>query len=107
MAAAPDVLFLFCQPSGRPPLCILPLILFQLFIHAPPIYALVRVGANACLECSSQNGIQREIGTTKHHLPHVIQTVPTQLEELAATVLVWKRLDDVTPDYVEAAQLVE
>jgi hypothetical protein len=103
MAAAPDVLFLFC--SGRPPLCILSLILFQLFIHVPPIYALVRVGTNACLGCSSQNGIQREIGTTKHHLSHVIQTVPTQLDELA--ILGWKRLDDVTPDYVEAAQLVE
>ena len=95
MVAAPDLLLVLHT--------VLPLILFQLFIHAPPIYALVRVWTNTCLESSSKNGIQREIGTTKHHLSHVIQTVPTQLP----TILGWKRLGNVTPDDIEAAQLVE
>jgi hypothetical protein len=82
------------------------LIPFQFFIHAPPIYALVRVGTNARLERSSKNWIQSEIGTTEHHLSHVVQTVSTQLFEPAAAIILARvRLDDdeVTPDYIEAA----
>lgn len=94
------------SPHRRPPLRIFSLILFQFFIYASPIYALVRVGTDARLERSPKNCIQREIRTTKHHLAHVIQTVSTQLAILRR----WKRLgldDHVTPDYIEAAQLVE
>lgn len=82
--------------------CVLSLIFFQLFIHGPPIYTLVRVRMNARLGSSSKNGIQREIGTTEHHLSHVVQTMPTQL-----AILGRKRLDDVTPEYIKATQLVE
>jgi hypothetical protein len=89
-ATAPAVVLLVLQRSGRgAPLCMLSLILFQLFVHAPPIYALVRVGTNARLVCPPKDGVQREIGTTEHHLPHVVQTVPTQLAVIII-ILRWK-----------------
>ena len=88
---------------GRPP-CILSLVLFQLVIHTPPIYALIRIGTDTRLLSPSKHGVHREISPTEHHLSHVIQAVPAQL---AVVFRGQQRPDDVTPDDVEAAQLVE
>ena len=87
---------------GRSPPCIFSLVLFQLFIHTPPIYALVRIGANARVCAPPKYRVHREVGPTEHHLAHIIQAVPTQL-----AVFRGERLDDVAPYDVEAAQLVE
>ena len=81
---------------------ILSLVLLQLLVHAPPVYALIRIGTHARVGPASKYGVHREIGPTEHHLSHVIQAVPSQL-----AVVRGEHRDDVAPDDVEAAQLVE
>jgi hypothetical protein len=108
-------LALYGPPCGT----VLPLALFQFFVHAPPVYALIRVGTNAhlFLEAPSQHGADREVRPTGHHLPHAVQASagsacyrdpPTTRSRRAtsdSTTMAAAAMSCRTDD-VEAAQLV-